>query len=136
MQASEVIRLEGWLGWMGNGEIDDLLGCASEPLSPDQRVQNCVEPLAQCLERIHGKQVTVRYYCAEQSVTWEEAAIQVLAELLGKASVEYGMYYGDYTGYLYTNEELVIGGHDLLEELKGHVGSYLLLEVIVHAALA
>jgi hypothetical protein len=30
----------------------------------------------------------------------------------------------EYTGYLWTDEDLMVGGHDLLAELKSHLGKF------------
>jgi hypothetical protein len=37
--------------------------------------------------------------------------------------------YSEITGYLWTEESLMIGGHDLLEIFRSHVGHYLVLEI-------
>ena len=37
--------------------------------------------------------------------------------------------YSDYTGYLWTDENLKIGGHDLLDELKEDCGKWLFLTI-------
>ena len=43
--------------------------------------------------------------------------------------IEYSHAYSEYTGYLWTDEKLVIGGHDLLNEIKGNIGKYIHLEI-------
>lgn len=39
--------------------------------------------------------------------------------------------YSEYTGFLWWDEEFKIGGHDLLNQIRGCVGKYLILEVRV-----
>ena len=38
--------------------------------------------------------------------------------------------YSEETGYLWTDEKLEIGGHDILKELYSYIGKYLYLEII------
>jgi hypothetical protein len=88
--------------------------------------------LAERLEEIHKKQVSVRYWITDEKVTRKEAQEAFLKTLLGAADVEWWARYSEITGYLWTDEELKIGGHDLLEELKSHLGKWLILEIDVH----
>ena len=91
------------------------------------------EPLADQLAWLSGEQVTVYYYITDKKCTLEEAQEQFLKMMYaGEAECEFHAHYSDITGYLWTDENLVIGGHDLLEEIRSHVGSYLLLEIEVH----
>lgn len=89
------------------------------------------EILAETLEEIHCKMVTVRYYISDKEVTLEEAQKAHLLTVMGAAYVEYEMHYSEITGYLWTDEELQIGGHDLMEELKSHIGKYLILIITI-----
>jgi hypothetical protein len=41
--------------------------------------------------------------------------------------------YSETTGYLWTDEKLQVGGHDLIEELSGSAGKFLIFEADVHA---
>jgi len=112
---------EGWLSLAYHGEADDVLFLSS-----------LHDPLAEELEEISGKQVTVRYWVTGVKVSKEEAKSGFLNEMLGMADVRFNVAYSEVTGYLWTDEDLNIGGHDLLEELKGSVGEYLILEIEVH----
>src|SRR5437868_3327415 len=38
-------------------------------------------------------------------------------------------HYSEITGYLWTDENLMVGGHDLLDELRSHKGSFVHLEI-------
>ena len=49
--------------------------------------------------------------------------------VMGDANVDLQSRYSEITGYLWTDEDLNVGGHDLLAELKGHVGKWLIMEV-------
>jgi hypothetical protein len=46
---------------------------------------------------------------------------------LGEADV--GHRYSEITGYLWTDEEIMVGGHDLIEELHDHLGKFCHLEI-------
>lgn len=104
------------------GEADEILF-----LSTDDR------PLAEVLEWMSGHRVTVRYWLTDRECTRGEAIEAHVLTLFGSASVDFGARYSEITGYLWTDEDLVIGGHDLLAELKSGAGRWLILEVEVHA---
>lgn len=90
-------------------------------------------PLADTLEdEIAGKTVTCRYWITADQCEKIEAIESFLKTLHGAADAEYGDRYSEITGYLWTDEELKIGGHDLLEELRSHVGKWLILEFDIH----
>ena len=86
-------------------------------------------PLAQELDWMTGKQVTARYWVTNKECTKEEAEISFLESLDGVADVECESAYSEVTGYLWTDENLKIGGHDLLDRLKSDAGKWLILEV-------
>jgi hypothetical protein len=104
------------------------------------------EILAELLEdEFARKTVTVRYYVCPTLMTLEEAEERFIRDLFvnhdvsvdygeaeGEVEAEYGVYYSEITGYLWTDEGIVIGGHDLLKELYNFAGHYLILVVDVH----
>lgn len=90
------------------------------------------EPLAERLEFMDGRQVTVRYWIAEKECTKEEAVEDFAGALMGRAEADFGARYSEYTGYLWTDENIGVGGHDLLRELRGYDRQFLILEVEVH----
>ena len=113
---------EGLLSLHSDGEADDVLFLSS-----------CTEPLADTLlDDIGRKQVTARYWVCDKQCTKEEASENLVKQIMGDAKVKYGHAYSEVTGYLWTDEEIKIGGHDLLEELKSAVGKWLILEVEIH----
>lgn len=87
-------------------------------------------PLAERLSNdIAGKKVNVRYFIAdhpEKKAVLIEGLIQTL---YGDAEAEYEHAYSEYTGYLWTDENIKIGGHDLLSELENKIGKFLYLEI-------
>lgn len=107
----------GFLKLGSNGEEDDILFLSS-----------LYDPLAEEFEdSIANRNVKARYYISDKEVTLEEAEQYFVRRLFGEIRVKYSVAYSEITGYLWTNEDIIIGGHDLLEELKSHVGKYLIL---------
>jgi len=91
------------------------------------------EPLAQRVrwdrER-YGKYLSVSYYISDERMESEEKLQNsFLRALDGDSDVQYAVCYSEITGYLYTTEELKVGGHDLIRELTSYVGKYLYLKV-------
>ena len=116
------LRYEGLLSLHSWGEADHILFLSS--LS---------DPVAEVLyNNISNKTVTVRYWITEKQCTRDEAQEQFLRNLFGAAECDFGSHYSELTGYLWTDEEVNVGGHDLIQELRGHVGKWLILEVDVH----
>lgn len=96
-------------------------------------LSNNDKPLAETLmDDICSTIVTVRYYVSTKIVTLEEAQEDFINQLIGVIDVDYATFYSEYTGYLWTDEKIVIGGHDLLDELRSYVGKYLILVVDIH----
>lgn len=78
------------------------------------------------------KVVTVRYWISDTQKTKEELKGDVVRKISGDIDAIYYTHYSEYTGYLWTDEECNIGGHNLLEELRSYVGKYIHLEIEVH----
>lgn len=110
-----LISLHSW------GEADDILF-----------LSDLDDPLAEELESIHNKQVTVRYWVTDQKATKEEAQKAFIGTLVGVVDARLSSRYSEITGYLWTDEDLNIGGHDLRAELQSYVGKWLILEVEIH----
>lgn len=89
-------------------------------------------PLAERLSFIDMKQVTVRYWVCEQKCTKDQAAEEFVRTCMGMCDADYGARYSEYTGYLWTDENLQVGGHDIMAELRSYVGQWLILEIQVH----
>jgi hypothetical protein len=120
---------KGWLTLGSNGEEDDILFLCDKPISDTWDD----EPLAELLKDVLEERiVSVNYYISNEEVTIEQAQERFLGKLYGISYADYYMHYSEVTGYLWTDEELQIGGHDLLEELKSHKGEYLILQATVH----
>ncbi len=77
-----------------------------------------------------GERVSLRYYIADDKVTPEEAVRALVAKLYGgEMDVKYVLEaYSEYTIEEW-EENLRIGGHDLVEELKSHAGKFAVIVV-------
>jgi hypothetical protein len=123
-EGGAVVRYRGIIALRYHGEADDILflegdGNYGEPLA---------ETISDDLDQ-HGRYASVRYWTAAAPLD-DDAIIEAsVRALLGEIDAEYGARYSDITGYLWTDEDITVGGHDLLEELKAQAGRYLLLEV-------
>lgn len=111
---------QGYIYLGSNHEEDDILF-----------IDTSEDPLVENLEWIRRKNVTVRYWICPKKMGIEEAQEEFVNVLFGAGHAMYRMHYSEYTGYLWTDEELNVGGHDLLDELKSYAdgSSYLILEV-------
>lgn len=111
------IIYEGFLKLGSNGEEDEILF-----------LEGHSDPIAEELsDRISNKFITVRYYICNKETTLEQAEEYFVRQLYGEFIANYDMCYSEITGYLWTNEDLQVGGHDLLEELKSYVEKYLIM---------
>lgn len=118
------LKFEGWIKVEDFVDAYDILVFYHDQL-------NC-EPLARILEdKIVNENVTVRYFISDHEAALEQIQTEYLTQLMGCAEVEYWSHYSEYTGYLWTDEEITIGGHDLLRELKSYDGKYLILLIDV-----
>lgn len=111
------------------GGADDILF-----LFPSKSAEGAdLSPLSEILEEdLEGKQVSVRYYVCNRKCSLVEAQKSHLAMLAGLVDANVGARYSEVTGYLWTDEEVKIGGHGLIEELHSHVGKWLILIVDIH----
>lgn len=91
------------------------------------------EPLAKRLDRIHYRYVSVCYWITEVAMTRSQVLEAHIKTVLGQAEARYSAVYSDVTGYLWTDQDLKIGGHDLLQELTSHVGKFVTLEIVIHS---
>jgi hypothetical protein len=102
----------------------------SEDYNGHETVKLNGEPIAEELEYLSGEMVTVRYYISDKEATEEELREDFLINTLyGNLESEYGARYSEITGYLWTDDELNIGGHSLLDELESYDGKYICLIV-------
>lgn len=118
---AKIVKIAGFISYKVDGEHDYAVSVNDEILAEK------LEPI------IDEKQVSVRYWICADKMSQEEANEAFQLHLFGgKASALYSPIYSEITGYLWTDEELRVGGHDLLKELDSFIGKYLILEIEVH----
>lgn len=120
------VRYRGTLAVRDHGEAMDILFLDGDPGYDWE--DPLAERISDDLER-HGRYASVRYWTADAPMDDDEIAEAALRSLFGEADARYKAHYSDVTGYLWTDEDINVGGHDLLEELKSQAGRYCLLEI-------
>lgn len=127
----------GKLVHTGNGEEGDLLGLErwvaqdGGPRRPWLETE-ILAALIQSDMQEHGRYLSVRYFVTDEPREAEELESALASLVTGEGDAKYYVAYSETTGYLWTTEELEVGGHDLLEELRASIGKYLRLEVTYH----
>jgi len=94
------------------------------------------EPLAEQVASAideHGANLSVRYFITDREHSLEELQERLVKRIVGVGDAVYSDHYSEITGYLWTDQELNVGGHDLLDELSSHVGQYCHLEITFEA---
>ena len=91
------------------------------------------QPIAEIFEKdFEAKKVTVRYWISDTEKTKNQLQESILRKVVGAVDANYDDVYSELTGYLWTDENLNIGGHDLLKEIRSYLGNFIYLEVDVH----
>ena len=117
------VRYRGILAVHDYGDADDVLF-----LDGGEQDAPLAEVISDDMEE-HGRYLSVRYWTADAPGEDDVIIEGAIREMLGESDATYVSHYSERTGYLWTDEEINVGGHDLLEELKSHVGLYCLLEI-------
>ena len=90
------------------------------------------EPLAYIIRQDMGSlgdYLSVQYYISDKELDEDQLQINFLNQLEGIGDADYNVHYSELTGYLWTDENLHVGGHNLLEELKSYRGKFLYLKI-------
>jgi hypothetical protein len=107
-------------GYPEKGDYDWL----DEPILADVLAQDITN---------YGNNLSVRYFISDSELDEDQLNLELMKTIYGNDidsdNVRFGVRYSEYTGYLWTDEDIMIGGHDLLEELKSHIGKYLWMEI-------
>lgn len=90
------------------------------------------KPISEVLSQFTKKMITVRYYITNKELNYAEVTEAHLYSICGDIESKYEPLYSEITGYLYTDERLNVGGHNLLDELKSFCGKYLTLVIEVY----
>lgn len=90
------------------------------------------DPLAETLENDmgrYGEFATVRYYVSDTKQSKKSLNESLIRKISGDVKADFGSHYSEYTGYLWTDEEFNVGGHDLMQELHNSKGKWLYMEI-------
>lgn len=108
-------------------------GSGYESLAIAQADNNVVEPLSRLLYHIRNKKVSIQYYISNAPILNEESALNIFhAQLNGIGDSDYYAVYSESTGYLYTIDDCIVGGHDLSSELRSYLGKFVYMKIEVH----
>lgn len=146
----KLITLRGILSLGDYGEGSDILFCGDIPVAQwaqdgigggepvysqvwDTRYMSKEEAERRTNECPTNKFISVRYWTADQPASDDAIKQRAIEMLYGAAKIDWGARYSEITGYLWTDEDFHIGGHDMIGRLSSEVGKYLLLEVIIHS---
>jgi len=113
---------KGWLqkGGMGNDSL-----C----LDTDDDTIKLIDEINSDKE-YYGNYLSVSYYISDKEVPIDQIKEEWLKKVMGIAETDYGERYGtELTGYMWTDQQLNVGGHDLLAELESYLHKYLVLEI-------
>ena len=77
-----------------------------------------------------GHEVSLRYYIGEKQMALDQATIALIEKAFGgELEAEYILdAYSEYT-IMELEEELKIGGHDMISELESHEGKYAVIVI-------
>lgn len=78
----------------------------------------------------YGNYLSVRYYILGKEFLEEEMLEEFMKYIHGFSEAKYLHHYSEITGYLWTDEDIIIGGHHLIEELSSYKGHFCHLEII------
>lgn len=76
-----------------------------------------------------GSKVNVCYYVSDKEISLEDVQSEYILKTLGLCEADCKHHYSEITGYLYSTEEFIVGGHNLLSMLTRHEGEYINLVV-------
>ena len=112
------------------GKIED--GYDSELLVGD-------EIIAEELENsdFEGKKIHLRYTVSNSPIDPNAVDEKILKTIHGELEAEHGCIpYSEWTGFVGWDDTLVVGGHDLREELLSYEGHYCYLELYTSDSIA
>lgn len=128
---TETRSYRGYITLGAYGEGEDILFLMKEKGSGyrDWDEDPLAETIQEDLENL-GQYISVRYWTRDKPLPDEEMKTEFLiSQLGGEGYARFHQAYSEVTGYLWTDEDLKVGGHDLLAELTSQQGQYCLMEI-------
>lgn len=111
-----LITLDGYL----DNSYATFIGCYDKPIS------------LILYEEFYKEDVTARYFISDTEKSIDELEENLILTSCGCLRADYSDRYSEITGYLWTDEEIIIGCHDLLSEINENIGKYIYLELTIH----
>ena len=84
------------------------------------------------VDEMAGHECSVNYWVCDEQCSPNEAQEAFLKKVMGATDGRFSINWSEITGYLWTDEELNVGGHDLAQEIRSNIRKWLILEVTVH----
>lgn len=72
---------------------------------------------------------SVRFVTGKTPIDPTKVEETIIECFYGNAKGRYDHVYSDYTGYLWTEEKFIVGGHDIPKILYSHIGEYIHMEI-------
>lgn len=117
----ENIIYRGFIDEMSDGDHDDALWLRGSEAPLASIIKDHMEEL--------GNFLSVKYHITDIEVSSESLNDTLIRTMTGIGGVEYEHAYSEYTGYLWTNQDIKVGGHDLLDILEDNKGKFLHMEI-------
>ena len=77
---------------------------------------------------------SVRFVTGDVAIDPTKVEETIIESYYGNVESKYYHRYSDYTGYLWTEEGFIVGGHDIRKILESHLGKYIHMEIEVYRA--
>lgn len=110
----------GKIQYASNGEEDEILSIDGRGYL-SEIIKDHIED--------YGRYLTVRYWVANENLEPEKMKMAFIRKAMGLEEVDYGICSSETTGYLWTTDDIVVGGHDIKRELESYLGKYLYMEI-------
>lgn len=62
------------------------------------------------------------YYITNRVIAWDTLEVDRIRMVMGDPTADFRHVYSDLTGYLWTEEQFVVNGHDIIEEIYQKAG--------------
>jgi hypothetical protein len=99
--------------------------CESEHITVDG------DPLAELTEDFTGQLLSIRYWITDEPIELNKAIETTIEQCMGFGDCKFRIHHSDQTGYLWTDEDFKVGGHDMIAEMESFIGKHVLMEIEV-----
>lgn len=114
-----------------NERIYTLSGMIGKSCGESEHITIDGDPLAELVEDFTEKFLTVRYWITDEPIEMDKAIETTVEQAMGFGDCDFQIHYSDRTGYLWTDENFKVGGHDMVAEMESFIGKHVLMEIEV-----